>query len=121
MSKQNDPRIHFAVNCASIGCPALRAEAYSGKHLDKQLNQQMHLFLMDRARNRLKDNTLQLSSIFKWYEKDFEKGWLGYDSLTSFLLANAQSLDLPASAIQALKKGELDIEFLDYDWRLNAR
>lgn len=117
----NDPRIHFAVNCASIGCPALRPEAYIGQRLDDQLDEQTRLFLMDTSRNRIKRNTIELSSIFKWYRKDFEKGWLGYHSLEDFLLAHAQTLGLSQSMITQLQRGDIDIEFLDYDWRLNEK
>lgn len=118
--RYQDPRIHFAVNCASIGCPALRAEAYQGQTLETQLNEQTRLFLSDVSRNRLEKGELKLSSIFKWYKQDFEKGWSGYTSLASFLLDYAAELLLDAQAIQALKNGDLDIVYLDYDWGLNV-
>jgi len=82
--RYNDPRIHFAVNCASIGCPALRTEAYSGDRLNAQLEEQTRLFLSDRSRNRLQGGVLKVSSIFKWYREDFEKGWRGLHTLPSF-------------------------------------
>ena len=69
----NEPRIHFAVNCASIGCPALREEAYVGARLDSQLDAQTKRFLADTSRNRMNGNTLKLSRIFDWYSEDFEK------------------------------------------------
>ncbi|WP_396587438.1 DUF547 domain-containing protein [Bermanella sp. R86510] len=115
----NDPRIHFAVNCASIGCPALRNEAYIGKDLDSQLNQQTRLFLSDQSRNYLDQGALYLSSIFKWYKEDFEKGWKGYTSLEMFLLDYADALALSDSEQSSLQKNNIDIEFLDYDWKLN--
>ncbi|BFM50019.1 DUF547 domain-containing protein [Marinomonas sp. THO17] len=117
--RYQEPRIHFAVNCASIGCPALRAEAYQGELLDWQLEQQTRLFLADKTRNRLVEDELQLSSIFKWYKQDFAKGWLGYDSLEKFLLAYKDALSLTPQAVQALQDGEMDITYLDYDWGLN--
>lgn len=118
--RYNDPRIHFAVNCASIGCPALRPQAYTGEQLDDQLNVQTHLFLSDRSRNRYENGRMKLSAIFKWYREDFEKGWLDFLSLEEFLVANAKALNLSPAEKTQLAAGEIGISFLDYDWRLNA-
>lgn len=119
--RYNDPRIHFAVNCASIGCPALRAEAYNGDRLEQQLEEQTALFLNDRSRNRAEGNVIKLSSIFRWYREDFEKGWYGFKRLEDFLLAHAADLGLSSTLITTLKTGNADIEFMDYDWRLNKK
>lgn len=119
--RYNDPRIHFAVNCASIGCPALRAEAYVASQLDQQLDEQTTLFLSDSSRNRVHKQTLQLSSIFKWYREDFEKGWQGFNRLEDFLLTHADALGLSTSMAQALSTGQAEMEFLNYDWRLNKK
>ncbi len=116
-----EPRIHFAVNCASIGCPALRAEAFIAERLDAQLQEATRSFLADRTRNRLEGNTLHVSSIFKWYRSDFEKGWRGAHTLPEFLALYRKALDLDEGAAIRLKAGAIDIDFLDYDWRLNAR
>ncbi|MFT6914984.1 MAG: hypothetical protein ACJAWL_001283 [Motiliproteus sp.] len=118
--RYQEPRIHFAVNCASIGCPALRAEAYRGATLDAQLEAQTRLFLADRSRNRLRDGELQLSAIFDWYGEDFASGWQGTASLAQFLGRYADALGLSAFEQQQLLAGQLDVAFLDYDWRLNA-
>ena len=117
--RYQDPRIHFAVNCASVGCPALRNEAYTGKHLEAQLDEQTRLFLQDRSRNRAEADKLLLSSIFKWYREDFEKGWKGYTSLEQFLLDHAADLSLTPAEVQKLKDKDMSIRFLDYDWALN--
>ncbi|WP_212654220.1 DUF547 domain-containing protein [Marinomonas sp. CT5] len=117
--RYQDPRIHFAVNCASVGCPALRNEAYMGKHLGAQLDEQTRLFLQDRSRNRAEADKLLLSSIFKWYREDFEKGWKGYTSLEQFLLDHAADLSLTSAESQKLKDKDMSIRFLDYDWALN--
>lgn len=117
--RYNDPRIHFAVNCASIGCPALRAEAYRGSKLDQQLDEQTALFLNDRSRNRVEKATIKLSSIFKWYREDFEKGWQGFHRLEEFLFLYADELGIPHTMMGKLTLGDANIEFLDYDWRLN--
>lgn len=118
--RYQEPRVHFAVNCASIGCPALRAEAYQGAQLDAQLEAQTQLFLADRSRNRVRDGELQLSAIFKWYSDDFAASWRGVDSLAQFLVLYADALGLNATQQQQLQAGQLDLDFLDYDWRLNA-
>ncbi len=118
--RYNDPRIHFAVNCASIGCPALRAEAYSADRLDVQLEDQTLKFMSDRSRNRIKDGTLELSSIFKWYGKDFETKWPGDNPLEGFLRAYSSTLNLTQTDQRRLESGGLPFRFLAYDWRLNS-
>ena len=102
--RYNDPRVHFAVNCASIGCPALRSEAYQAERLDSQLDEATRLFLADRNRNRVVGQSLQVSSIFKWYREDFEKGWRGFYSLNDFFVFYYQALDVNHANIQKLKK-----------------
>ncbi len=116
-----EPRIHFAVNCASIGCPALRPEAYVGERLDAQLEDAAKSFLSDRTRNRLEGNALKVSSIFKWYRSDFEKGWRGANNLAGFFVLYRQPLELDDGAVNRLKAGKIDFDFLDYDWRLNSK
>ncbi|MBI2567627.1 MAG: DUF547 domain-containing protein [Candidatus Schekmanbacteria bacterium] len=115
----HEPRIHFAVNCASIGCPALRAEAFTGERLTAQLDAAARDFLADHSRNRLSGQVLEVSSIFKWYREDFEKGWGGFTSLSQFLASYAEALGISGTALETLKKNELEIDFLDYDWNLN--
>ena len=122
--RYNDPRIHFAVNCASIGCPALREEAYTGAKLELQLTEQTERFLADSSRNYAKGDSLYLSSIFKWYGDDFAKGFRNTHSIEAFLLLYSNSnkgvLTLTPAQRQAAEKQQLDIEFLDYDWSLNV-
>jgi hypothetical protein len=115
----NEPRIHFAVNCASIGCPALRAEAYTAAALDAQLAEQTVKFLMDRNRNRPTSDGLVLSAIFKWYRDDFEQGWGGIDTLEAFLAEHATTLGLSAEHVKQLQSKTLSLQYDDYDWRLN--
>jgi hypothetical protein len=116
-----EPRIHFAVNCASIGCPALRAEAFTGERLQQQLDDSARSFLADRSRNRLANGKLELSSIFKWYREDFERGWGGYKSLFQFLGDYSAALGLNAADKQKLQAKSMPVSFLDYDWRLNSK
>lgn len=118
--RYQEPRIHFAVNCASIGCPALRTEAYTGERLSEQLEQQAALFLSDQSRNRLENQeTLLLSKIFDWYREDFTDGNMGYQRLEDFLVDYKDALNMNEAGVQRLAAGEMEIDFLDYDWRLN--
>ncbi|MDD1010794.1 DUF547 domain-containing protein [Pseudomonas shahriarae] len=118
--RYNDPRTHFAVNCASIGCPALRPEAYAADRLSAQLEDATKKFLSDRSRNQLDGNTLKVSSIFKWYREDFEKGWRDTNSLGRFLSIYRQSMGLDVETAKRLLAGEMPIDFLDYNWQLNS-
>ena len=117
----DEPRIHFAVNCASIGCPALRPEAFTAAKLEAQLQDQTRRFLRDRSRNRWNadDDVLEVSAIFDWYGGDFEKGFLGADSVEAFLALYAADLGLDARVARALREGDVDLDYTDYDWRLN--
>lgn len=116
-----DPRIHFAVNCASIGCPALREEAFTADKFSQQLEEQTVRFLADSTRNFAKGNTLSVSSIFKWYRGDFEKGYKNADTLAKFMLQYSAELNLSPDQQKALTNGKMAIEFLDYNWDLNAQ
>jgi Protein of unknown function, DUF547 len=117
--RYDDPRIHFAVNCASIGCPMLREEAFVPERLDAQLDEQALRFLSDRSRNRYADGKLMVSKIFDWYGGDFKLGHRGIGSLPAFMARYAEVLaDAPADR-ERIKAQGLDIGFLDYDWKLN--
>lgn len=114
-----EPRIHFAVNCAAIGCPALRNEAYVAQRLQQQLDDSTRKFLADRKRNYYENNRLWVSSIFNWYEEDFEKGWQGIESVGEFLSNYAVELSLPSAVERALANDDQRIRYLRYDWKLN--
>jgi hypothetical protein len=117
----DEPRIHFAVNCASIGCPMLRNEAYVAVRLDAQLEDGAHRFLADRSRNRYDPTSgkLEVSRIFDWYGTDFEKGNRDISSVGQFLGHYADSLADDAAAQSTVRQGQAQIRFLDYDWALN--
>lgn len=117
----DDPRVHFAVNCASIGCPALREEAFVAARLDAQMDEQTLRFMSDRTRNRwnAQRGRLELSKIFDWYGEDFRLGHRGIGSLTAFAARYADQLtDAPADR-ERVRAGGVDIAFTDYDWALN--
>ena len=114
-----EPRIHFAVNCAAIGCPALRAEAYDGDRLQQQLEENTRLFLADQQRNHFDGNTLYISRIFDWYEEDFQQGWGGVNSVQEFLAQYSDALGLSVDKRTALLSGEIRLRYLRYNWGLN--
>jgi hypothetical protein len=103
-----EPRVHYAVNCASIGCPMLREEAYAAARLDRQLEEQAVRFLSDRSRNRFRDGRLEVSKIFDWFKDDFEPR-------QAYFARYAKVLGVPGGA----RVPDLPLTFLDYDWSLN--
>jgi hypothetical protein len=107
-----DPRVHFAVNCASKSCPPLRSEPYRGDIIDQQLDEMARAFINDPQRNRLEGRTLYVCSIFKWFSEDF------HDDVVGFFLNYAQG-DLKRQ-LEA-EKGEIKLKYLDYDWSLNGK
>jgi len=118
--KYADPRVHAAVTCASIGCPALRTEAFSAARLEGQLEDGMMRFMGDRTRNRVADGKVQVSSIFKWFKEDFEKGQKGFAQVEDVFATYAAQLSDKPEEQAALKAKSLPVAFLDYDWSLNA-
>jgi hypothetical protein len=117
----DDPRIHFAVVCASIGCPMLRNEAFTPGKLDAQLDDGLRRFLSDRTRNRFEtgSGTLKVSRIFEWYRKDFERGHKGFDTVQAVFAQHADQLADTAEARAVVRSGGFKLEFLPYDWALN--
>ena len=117
----DDPRIHVAVVCASIGCPMLRNEAIVADKLDAQLDDAMQRFLSDRSRNRhdAASGNLAVSKIFDWYGKDFTQGHKGIDSLKTLFAKYADRLADNPAAQADIRAGRGKITFLDYDWALN--
>ena len=110
-----EPRIHFAIVCASASCPPLRSEAYVVDFLDRQLDDNARAFLNDPSTNRfdVEAGVAHLSKIFKWFREDFESA---AGSIQSYL---SEYVEDPRAA-QALKDGRLDVRYLDYDWSLNG-
>lgn len=119
----NDPRVHFAINRASIGCPALFNSAYTGMELEEQLEAAARAFLSDRSRNRYNEETgkLEVSEIFDWYREDFERGWREWHSLAQFFAHYRDHLTDNPVAKELLATGNIDIQFLDFDWLPNEK
>ena len=116
----DEPRIHMAANCASIGCPALRSEAYVAAKLDAQLEDSVVRFLSDESRNRFnpKSGRLEVSKIFDWYGKDFAAR---SGSVEAWLAQYADKLAGEPKHQQMIRDKKAKLYFLDYDWALNDR
>jgi hypothetical protein len=106
-----DPRIHFAVNCASKSCPPLLGEPFTGTQLQRQLDGVTKSFINDPKSTFIKGDKLYVSRIFKWFGEDFGNDILG------FVRSYAQG-----ALAQNIGNGDkkLKIRYLDYDWSLNG-
>ena len=107
-----DPRVHFAINCASKGCPPLLAEPYTGARLNQQLEDVTRAFINDPQRNRLEGKVLYVSKIFKWFAADFN------DDIPAFFKHYGNE---PLPAELEKRASAIRIRFLDYDWSLNRQ
>ncbi len=115
----DEPRIHFAVNCAAIGCPALRPEPFVADRMESQLEDGGRRFLSDRTRNRYnsESDTLEVSKIFDWYGEDFEPA---FGSVRGFLARYDRLLADSDSARSRIRSQQTKLRFLAYDWNLNG-
>ena len=112
---KGDPRIHFAINCASLGCPRLSREAFYSDRIDQQLNHEANKFINDPEKVRLdpSTNTLFYSSIFDWYRVDFEKvSPTILDYIKHYL--NKEDSDY-------LAKNKVNLKIIPYNWGLNRQ
>lgn len=101
----NEPRIHFAVNCASVSCPNLRNEAFVASRLNEQLDDQARKFINDKSKNNISANSAQLSKLFTWFKGDFTK----QGTVVAFI-----------NKYSTVKLGEkAKIDYLEYNWNLN--
>ncbi|MGB1450780.1 MAG: DUF547 domain-containing protein [Marinirhabdus sp.] len=108
LRKMNEPRIHFAVNCASISCPKLLNEAYTAKKINEQLEQVTKNFI-NSDKNEITPNAPKLSKIFKWYEKDFKVN--GKTDVTAFINKYSSTKINPRA----------QPTYKEYDWSLNEQ
>lgn len=107
-----DPRVHFAINCASKSCPPLLSEPYSSTTLDQQLNDATRAFINNHRENRMEDATLYVSAIFKWFKEDFQN-----DPVRFFEQYAQNGLEKKL----ADHKGRIKVKYLQYDWSLNGK
>lgn len=105
LRNMNEPRIHFAIVCASVSCPKLQNEAFTALNIEAQLVKATNEFLNDTSKNKLSEDRIQLSKLFKWFKKDFENS----GSLIDFL-----NLYTDIKISSKAKKS-----FMDYNWNLN--
>ena len=102
-----DPRIHVGVNCASGSCPKLGNMAFTEDTIDATLEKLMTAFINDATRNKIKNNKVQISSIFDWFQEDFTKKGTVIDYLNTY---SDTKIDSNAK-----------IGYLKYDWSLNSK
>ena len=124
----DEPRLHFAVNCASVGCPMLREEAYVADRLETQLEEQARRFLSDRSRNRYDATSgrLEVSKIFDWFKEDWRSGYRGFEGKGAPVLSREQYFAGYAALLadapehrKLIEARTAPLSFLDYDWALN--
>jgi len=124
----DEPRVHVAANCASIGCPMLAKQALTADGLDAQLEGLMRRFLSDRTRNRYNPQSrkLELSMIFDWYGEDFRRvgsSFLGYQGFRDVQEVGARYAEMLADSEAdraALRNKAVPVAHLEYDWNLNG-
>lgn len=126
----NEPRIHVAINCASIGCPDLRIEAYTAFNLEKQLNDASISFVNNSEKGlRLSEEgkRIRLSKIFKWFGRDFLEVYGNEENFSNRSLNNKGVLGFVLNYLQSekhkeiLKNNDFKISYLKYDWSLNEQ
>lgn len=107
LRKMNEPRIHFAINCASFSCPKLSNEAFTASKMEEQLEEATSNFINDQTKNKITANSVALSKIFNWYKGDFT----GKNTLIDYINKYSDK--------EISKDSEID--YLTYDWRLNEK
>ena len=121
ISVYDEPRIHVALVCAAVSCPALRNEAYTYDKLDDQLEDSLIHFFAHPERNQYNasKDTMRISKIFKWYKVDFESGYSDFTSIKDTLAKYAHIFTDDAKLQERVKTKRFKIKFLDYNWDLN--
>lgn len=110
LRKMNDPRIHFAIVCASMSCPDLRIEAYKANSIDQQLDEQTKAFIANPSKGmKLKGKNIYLSKIFTWFSEDFSK-----KKDEKEILRFLAQYNLEAGRFSSF-------DSIEYDWRLNSQ
>lgn len=124
----DEPRIHFSIVCASIGCPDLRSEAFTPSKLESQLQEQAVVYMRNTSKGvrfDFEEKRICVSQIFKWFTKDFviesaEEDELPYQSGNTKLILSFIKPYFPDEESQALfMSKDLDFDYLSYDWSLN--
>jgi len=105
LRKMNEPRIHFAIVCASVSCPKLQNTAFEPSKIEEQLTNATKEFLADPSKNNLSPNSIRISKLFQWFSKDFTQNGTLIDFLNQY------------SEITISPKAKRS--FNNYNWRLN--
>lgn len=105
LRKMDDPRIHFAINCASASCPQLSNEAFRASKVQKQLEEATSLFINDTSKNQISEKNIGLSKIFLWFSKDFG--------------SKKERIAFIQKYSQKPFKDNAKIKYQEYDWSLN--
>jgi hypothetical protein len=115
LRKLQEPRIHFAIVCASRGCPRLLNEAYTADEIDEQLARNAKHFFADSRKFRfdVEQQTISVSPILKWFAADFGR--------TTGEQLDRIAASLPVAARELVAAGKVNVSYLDYDWSLNDR
>ena len=114
-----DPRIHFAVNCASRSCAPLPPWAFDGAELDDQLDRRAHAFLSSPDNVQIDGDALRVSKYFDWYGDDFTRqGWKPRADTIPELIARYSRPEVASFVSE--HGGDVPLEFASYDWSLNA-
>ena len=101
-----DPRIHVAVNCASISCPKLANKAFTEENIETELTKLMNNFINDTSKNKISANKIEISAIFDWFQEDFTKKGSIIDFLNTYTNNKIQP--------------NAEISYLNYNWALNS-
>nr|WP_321221929.1 DUF547 domain-containing protein [uncultured Psychroserpens sp.] len=107
LRKMNEPKIHFAINCASYSCPKLLNEAYTADNVQDLMQRATVEFINNTDKNKLSSNNPKISEIFKWYKSDFTENGSVIDYINQYA----------KTKISANAK----VDYIDYDWSLNEQ
>jgi hypothetical protein len=109
--KYKEPRIHFALNCASISCPPLRQQAYTAQNLEEQFQNQTILFLRNPQETKIdvQNKTIKVSKLFDWFAKDFGENTQEVIAWISQYLPTTVSIK------------DFELQYTNYDWNLNGK
>lgn len=114
-----EPRIHFVLVCAAMGCPPLRSEAYTGEDLERQLDDQARIFLIqspDKNRVELAARTVRVSQVFQF--NDYEKDFGGSPAAVMRFIGRYHP---PGPERDLLESGTATMTYTEYDWTLNSQ
>ena len=107
LRKMNEPRIHFAINCASFSCPKLLNTAYTSQNVQELMERATREFINNTSKNKLTKDEVKISEIFKWYKSDFTENVSVVDYINQY------------SEIKIFPNAKID--YINYNWSLNEQ